>query len=316
METKEEIRQSAGSAYYPVTLSDVVKYIMENPGNYALTSLPCFAKALRLSAEKIPVLKKRIKFILGLVCGQLKSSFYTKYIASLAGLDEPLKSCFFREKTTNQPASNYAFFCEGVSGKTARKRLHEGVGAVWMARWFTPLACNYCDDIFAETSDAVLMDAWLPQYRNDPAGTSLVLVRHPEILSIIQAAEKNELDLEPIPVGDLIRSQAGVIRIKRRQLSYRLSKETASRNIPDKRVAACSLPWSFFEKKEIDILEKMQMISRESVPEAQRNEITYEDIGLRLEPYTRKLRKVRRIKAFVNLPARVIRKIGRIIKRG
>jgi len=315
MDDPEGVRQTAGSAYYPAHLSDVIGYIKENPGIYAVTALPCFAKGLRLAAEKQPLLKQRIRFVLGLVCGQLKSSFYTRYIASLAGVDGPLKHCFYRKKDTNQPANNFTFTCEGVSGKTGSIRWNEGVAQVWTSRWFTPLACNFCDDVFAELADATFMDAWLPQYAQDPKGTGLVLVRNPEIRSLLEETIGEGTSLEHISIEDIIRSQAGVVAIKRKHLAYRLHKAMAQKKeLPKKRVAPSGLLFAPFRRKEIDILDRMQNASRNSVLEFDGGSISIKDIQGNLEQVLISLKQVRRIMKLSRLPFRIARKIYRIIR--
>ena len=313
-ETIEDIRKSAGSAYYPTQLSDMIRYIQETPGEYTITALPCFAKALRLASEEIPILKKRIKFILGLVCGQLKSTFYTRYIAHLAGVNEPLKSCFFRKKSIDQPANNYTFTCESISGKKKNIRWDQGVSQVWTTRWFTPLACNYCDDVFAECADAVFMDTWLPGYVKDSKGNSLVIVRNPEINSLFHEIVENEKTLSMMPINEIIKSQAGVVRIKRQHLEHRLyMAQKRGNKVPMKRVKPKSFSFKPLQRKEIKILDKIQNISRQSILNFQEGNIAITDISNRIKPYFRVLKRTRKYKAIITLPFRIIRKARRIL---
>jgi coenzyme F420-reducing hydrogenase beta subunit len=50
--SKEDIRAGAGSVYYPVEMSEVISFALNNPGKYAITGLPCFIKAIRLAQKK------------------------------------------------------------------------------------------------------------------------------------------------------------------------------------------------------------------------------------------------------------------------
>ena len=311
----EEVRQTAGSAYYPAHLSDVLGYIKENPGRYAVTALPCLAKALRLAAERQPLLQERIRFILGLVCGQLKSSFYTRYISHLAGVDEPIRKCYYRTKEPDQPASNYTFTCEGVSGKAGRIRWNEGVSRVWTSRCFTPIACKFCDDVFAEVADVVFMDAWLPEYSKDPEGNSLVIVRNPEILSLLEETIGEGASLEHISIEDIIRSQSGVVRIKRQDLAYRLQKAlTQKKKLPNKRVEPSRLTMAPFRRIEIDILDRIQHATRNSVLEVEGGGVYIGNIQESLEPDLSSLKHIRWGISLWKLPFRITRKIYRKIK--
>lgn len=230
----DQISSASGSAYYPVEMSEVLGEIAKTPGNYALVGLPCFIKAFRNAAECAPALNERVKFCLGLVCGQIKSKVYTDYLAKKSGLSEPLKSVRFRCKDELRPASDY--FCKftGVSGAEIRSFWTEGVRKVFTNRMFTPRACSFCDDVFAECADAVFMDAWLPEYSKDPKGTSFVLSRNHQLSRmLVQGGSSVFL----VTVEQIISSQAGVTSIKREQLSYRLySAVKAGVPIPKKRV--------------------------------------------------------------------------------
>jgi len=77
-------------------------------------------------------------------------------------------------------------------------------------------ACDYCDDVVAETADITIGDAWLPEYIVDGAGTNIVIVRSPDLLEILRTAAQNgQLALEEVAPEKAIRSQAGGFRQRR-----------------------------------------------------------------------------------------------------
>jgi coenzyme F420-reducing hydrogenase beta subunit len=193
----KSVLDSAGSAYYPVELSGILREIQGKYGKCAIIGVPCFIKAIRLATQKNKKLKERISLTVGLVCGQLKSKHYTEYISALSGVNEPLQKVFFRGKSPEKPASNYYFSCKTIIGVTSKIFWDEGVAEAWVNRWFTPNACNYCDDVFAECADVTFMDAWLPEYSGDFKGTSLVLVRSAQIQNtIVEGIKSDEIILK------------------------------------------------------------------------------------------------------------------------
>ena len=219
----KSVMDSSGSAYYPVELSGVLREIQDKSGTCAIIGVPCFIKAIRLATQKNRKLNERIFLTIGLVCGQLKSKHYTEYISALSGVSEPLQNVSFRGKNPEKPANNYYFSCSGKSGATGKIHWNEGVAEAWVNRWFTPNACNFCDDVFAECADVTFMDAWLPEYSKDYKGTSLVLVRSDLIQNmIVDGIKSEELNLKKIPVQKVIKSQSGGIEEKRVNLAYRL----------------------------------------------------------------------------------------------
>ena len=71
----------------------------------------------------------------------------------------------------------------------------------------------FCDDVFAETADLAIMDAWLSRYIEDYRGHTFVLVRNPEISSFIKKY-KNELEINSVATNDILESQKSVIKLK------------------------------------------------------------------------------------------------------
>src|SRR3546814_10673555 len=65
--------EGAQSRYYPVDMAEVLREIREVPGRYAVVGIPCFIKAVHLDCDADPLLRARIVFTLGLVCGHMKS---------------------------------------------------------------------------------------------------------------------------------------------------------------------------------------------------------------------------------------------------
>jgi coenzyme F420-reducing hydrogenase beta subunit len=262
--TVENLRKCSGSVYYPVELSEVIKYILNNPGKYAVIGLPCFIKAIRLSQQRNKILQDRIHIVLGLTCGQMKSSHYTSYLSWLAGLNENPVQVKFRGKEQGKSANNFYFSAIDNLGKEYRIFWIDGVDEVYLNRWFTPNACNYCDDIFAETADIVFMDAWLPEYLDDYKGMSIILIRSVEINKLIkQKCNSSALHIQSISINNVIKSQQGVITIKRRYLAHRLyeMKKKLGKNLK-KRVKPVKERDPFL-RYEIFFKEKMRLKSKE-----------------------------------------------------
>ena len=234
-----QVAVGATSFYYPVTMAAVLQHIRTHPGRYAVTGVPCFHKALRLLKREDAVLRERIVVQVGIVCGQLKSAFYLEYLARKADVRGELVSACFRRKDLTARADDYLF--EAVyrdkSGENQKVTVrNREIGANWGMGLFKPKACDFCDDVFAETADIAIMDAWLPRYVQDGAGTSLVLVRDSQLRAIIEnAASMGELKLDASNVSDLIESQIGGLNHRRLGLQWRLANANKE-DAPRKRV--------------------------------------------------------------------------------
>ena len=265
----EALETASGSAYYPVEMSEVIREIVNTPGDYAITGLPCFIKAIRNIASENALIDKKIKFCLGLTCGQSKSKCYAEYLAVKAGLKESIDAVRFRGKDDKRPSSDIFHEFFGASGERVQEYWTGCAGATFTGRMFTLPACSYCDDVFAECADAAFMDAWLPEYVKDPRGTSLVLCRNPKLAEILRSAGES---VRSESIENVLLSQAGVVSIKRDQLAYRLySAKKQGRPVPKKRVAP-SNDISFFSRKETEIKEQILRKSRELAMASPHNE--------------------------------------------
>lgn len=314
LRSENSVKAASGSVYYPVEMSEVIQKIQEFPGRYAITGLPCFVKALRLAAQKNKKLRERIVFTIGLVCGQMKSKHYTQYIAALAGDNDltKIKSVYYRGKSPEKPASNYYFQSIDEYGSQHKIFWNEGVSEAWINRWFTPNACNYCDDVFAELADVTFMDAWLPEYSKDSKGTNLVIVRSPKVLTLIkEGIEKGEINTNKISVEKVIQSQAGVLELKRKQLSYRLHlARLTDQKVPEKRVKA-SKAIELLKKREIKLKERMQNESKQLfLVYCQNHMLETKKFRIGMNPYINQSKQLRLFGKLM-LPIRAIRRISK-----
>lgn len=221
--TVEELEKGAKSKYYPIQMSDVLNFVREHEGRYLFIGIPCFVKAVRLLCREDSILAERIKYCLGLVCGHLKSDFFEKSEAWEAGVPlGDIKRVDFRYKTPDSPASDYAIeVLRADGGEPIVKRTAELSTTNWGLGYFKYNACDYCDDVLAETADMTFGDAWLPEYVNDEEGCNVIVVRNQELQQLLERHRK-ELILHDSDSEQVYRSQAAGFRHRRQGLSYRL----------------------------------------------------------------------------------------------
>jgi 4Fe-4S ferredoxin, iron-sulfur binding domain protein len=213
-----ELTRARSSAYYPLTLEAVLKEMSRREGRYAISVLPCFAKALRLAANKNPRLKSRIIFIIGLVCGQGKGAGFTHKLADLAFKEcKQLAAVNYRYKIAGKSAMSFGFKFRATDGSEAIDDRSSSAFAYWSSRAFTPLACNACTDVFAKCADVVLMDAWLQSEMSEWRGTSLVITRAAQIDALFSQPTKQAREAifcERISAAEVQRSQQSQVECK------------------------------------------------------------------------------------------------------
>jgi len=239
--TLEGLKVGAKTRYYPCEISSVMDFIRAHPGRYAIVSLPCFSRAVRLLKARDPLLAERIAFQISLVCGHLKSTAYARYYAWSSGIAPgDLGYIDFRYKS-DQAESAKNYYIKSQERGTGREEIIRNshvFGTDWGLGFFKLKACDFCDDVMGETADATVGDAWLPQYHNDPAGTNIVITRSPIMTKLMaDAAGEGRIFKEKLSPSDILKSQDAGLRHRRAGLAYRLFlRDKAGTWRPRKRV--------------------------------------------------------------------------------
>lgn len=242
--TYEEIRDGSKTKYYPVEFSKVINEVKEKPGRYAFIGIPSFVYSLRLLQEHDEILKDRIKYIIGIICGHQKSTNFSESMAWQMGIKPgDLKDIDFRVKMDNLPANKYGVSVTGIvdgEEKTIIKPNYELFGQDWGHGYFKQVASDFTDDVFNETSDIVLGDAWLPEYSKDYKGNNIIIVRNYDLKNLIENASRDgRLQIDNVSKETIFKSQSSHYKHTHDELSYRLYKEKQKGNwIPKKRVEA------------------------------------------------------------------------------
>lgn len=244
---KEDLKSSSKTKYYPVTLENVLTKLNEIDGKVAIVGIACFVKAIRLAQYYDPKLKKKIPFIVGIICGGVKSKYFTEYLASRAGANhKKIRFPQYRIKDTNSSANDYAFGCEDTITNDYKKIKMREVGDMWGTGLFKANACDFCDDVVTELADISLGDAWLKPYSDDGGGTSLIITR--TLLAerlIIEGIQRSELKVESISTDIMMSSQQGSYNHRHEGLYVRL-EEARKKDIPisEKRYGKKPVPYN------------------------------------------------------------------------
>lgn len=223
--TIDEVRRGAKSRYHPVHLADVLREIRARPGRYAIVGVPCFVKAIRLLGTQDPVLRKRIPFTLGLFCGHMKSSRFVDSFAWQMGVSrDAVARVEYRLKNPDRPANWYTAHLTLADGRAVWKDWWHLADGDWGAGFFQNAACNYCDDVVAETADIAFGDAWVEPYSSDGRGTNVVIVRSPLFHRMVETArQEGRLTLQPVDADFIVATQEAGLRHRREGLAYRLT---------------------------------------------------------------------------------------------
>jgi coenzyme F420 hydrogenase subunit beta len=236
---KEELLESSKTRYFPVTLAEAFSNINNLEGNVAIVGVACFIKAVRLAQYRDPVLKNKINFLVGIICGGVKSSFFTEYLADKTGVSKKyINKPNYRIKDFDSSAGDYSFDCEHSDSKEKRSIRMREVGDMWGTGLFKANACDFCDDVTTELADISIGDAWLEPFVTDGRGDNVVLTRSNLAEKIIQdGISKREVNLEHISLDRFLSSQKGSFNHRHLGLPFRVQYATKKGLlVPPKRI--------------------------------------------------------------------------------
>lgn len=239
----DELTNAAKTKYYPVTLADALKNVTKLKGKIAIVGVACFIKAVRLAQVQDPIFNDKVGFLIGIICGGVKSAFFAEYLSSKAGVSaNEFTQPEFRIKDIDSTASDYSYGCLDKDKKQQTIKMRE-VGDMWGTGLFKANACDYCDDVTTELADLSLGDAWLEPYSNDGRGTSVLVTRSNLAENIIKAGITNgELVIDDLPEEQFLASQQGSFNHRHDGLGYRIQLgKTPLNAIPPKRFTDISL---------------------------------------------------------------------------
>lgn len=223
--TSDEILEKRKSQYYSADFSSAVLSIRGNGKRYAFVGVPCYAKALRNIGENDPVLRGQMIFVISLVCGHMKSPAFAELLSWQLGISPgDLTGVDFRVKEGTTRADDYNFSAKsGVAVKPVVARTRDLYGSNWGHAMLQLQACDFCDDVFGETADICLGDAWLDRYTDDFRGTNVLVIRNPVLEQIVLAGIRSgEVAAVNIDLDSVVSSQGGNFRHRREGLAVRL----------------------------------------------------------------------------------------------
>jgi coenzyme F420-reducing hydrogenase beta subunit len=182
-------------------------------------------KAIQLLRRIDPIFRERICFTLGLFCGHMKSARFVESFAWQMNVPfNKIQEVEFRYKHPERPANWYNAKLTMNNGQSINKDWWHLKDGDWGAGYFMNSACNYCDDVVAETADISFGDAWVEPYSSDGMGTNVIIVRSKTLKNLIdQGIAENKLNLKKVDAAFVEQTQAAGLRQRREGLAYRLT---------------------------------------------------------------------------------------------
>lgn len=302
----KDLTKGSKTKYYPVTYARILEEIKVFPGRVAISGVGCFIKAIRLLQYYEPVFRDKIVFTIGIICGGVKSAFFSDYLAQKAGCKGEYRNPEFRVKShNNNNALDYSYACTDAESDQVHLLRMRTVGDMWGSGYFKANACDFCDDVTTELADVSLGDAWLPEYQKDDNGHNVVVTRSKTADDIIQEGIKSgDLVATELKFDRFLRSQRGSFNHRHKGLKYRVEKAKKKGHlVPPKRHANKDIGILF---KNVQSKRRLTRSKSLSIWKETRNA---SDFDANCERYRKSLRFATELYHIDRLPSRILNKV-------
>jgi len=218
--TEEEILESLGSRYCPVSLNTIISELMSFGGKVAIVGLPCHLQGIRKAEERLPRLADRIAFHIAITCFHTVTFRGTRFLADRNGLDiSDVTRVEYRGR--GWPGSVLIETRDGT-------RLVVPYKDAWAISFnlFSPVGCLSCSDAAGELGDLSVGDAWLPELRAEYGknpGENLIIVRNEigeRLLS--EAQQKEAVAIQPLQREQVLGSLHRPLMVKKQFYASRM----------------------------------------------------------------------------------------------
>ncbi len=219
--TAEEIYSAMGAKYVPVPLNLLLNQILSEDGKFAIVGLPCHLWGIRRAELKLQKLRDKIAYHIGLVCSHTISFRGVEFVLTKLGIS-PGQIDKLQYRGNGWPSGLKVL----LKDKTEKfiGNLNSWWTEIFGGYYFSHYYCTLCSDHFNEFADISLADAWLRDVvKNDTVGTSIVVTKTGEGQELVEkAVAKNQIQLFPLGLAEVIGSQSAPVLFKKRNIVARM----------------------------------------------------------------------------------------------
>lgn len=200
--SEREIMEARGSKYTPAVLNQCLKEIIKSKKKkFAVVGLPCHIHGIRKFQKINPILKKKIKICLGIMCGEGVNFSGTSFILKQLKL-KPNEVKKFQYRGDGWPGNMTAV---KKNGQIKRVPFLQAFKTFTMG-FFTFERCFLCTDLTNELADISFGDAWIPRLMKSKNGINFIITRTQIGQKLLNKVRKY-ISYKPVNSGLIIESK-------------------------------------------------------------------------------------------------------------
>jgi len=218
--TEEEILFSMGSKYCPVPVGTAIKEILKHKGRFAAVGLPCHLHGIRKAEMLNEALYEKVVLHVGLFCSHTINFKGTECLLEKIRINRDEVDCI-SYRGRGWPGEMSVCLKNGKEKAIPYKQFWD---CLFGLPFFTPWRCILCVDATSELSDISVGDPWLPGFKNERFGKSVIIARTRKAEALLNRAKlKGEISLSNMKCDHVKQSQMFNLKSKKRTVATHMS---------------------------------------------------------------------------------------------
>jgi len=210
--TSEDILHTPGSIYHNINFEKAIGILKTTPGRFVLVATPCQLTSIhKFKSVGLDQFLGQIEVAIGLICGWTFSRHSLRHFSRAMGVDcTDLQDVTYRGGDRVGPLT----LKTGEQTRSFSRRpkyltdKHAIPFKIAFSRTYNAKRCLLCVEHLNHLADIAVGDAWLKAFKDDKFGTSIIIVRNPEINTTLQElAALGRVKLAIAAEEDVIESQ-------------------------------------------------------------------------------------------------------------
>jgi coenzyme F420 hydrogenase subunit beta len=216
--TREEVLSASKSKYCPVATNEALKQILKENGKFAVVGLPCHIHGLRKAEMLNKKLREKVIFHIGLFCSHTGNFRGTEFLLRKLNVKKSdVARLDYRGR--GWPGGMSLRLKDGSERFVPYHEYYSILGSLL----FTPQRCILCADATNEFGDISLGDAWLPEFRDNRKGISIIITRSKTGERVLKDAQfDGKITIIDTTICNVIRSQKNNLKFKKEEIMTRL----------------------------------------------------------------------------------------------
>jgi coenzyme F420 hydrogenase subunit beta len=229
--TEQLLGEAPGSIYHNIDFGGAIEILRTRTGRFGLIASPCqLTSIVKWQRECPEQVRATLAVTIGFICGWMYSRQTLDHFARYVGVEpDTLRDVSYRGG--NAVGNLVLIDDRGAPHSFARRprpfvHPHAPPFRVAFSRTYAPKRCLMCTEHLNYLADIVVGDAWLPRFADDQEGTSIVTVRNPALLPVLQRlSAAGRIALTPASEQDVVDSQGEFFAFstQARQMANRLA---------------------------------------------------------------------------------------------